>query len=197
MSREPIGSAFRHVLAFCTAVAIVAVLWPLPSASAQAGRRELTVVGGPTFTALPDLRSDVRGLGMQAAVHYGVSDWWSLGATVAYAQHFALPRAEGTAQTASVGSLYLGPSLVIDVVRVVPFIALGGGLHVDGGALRPEGGVTPSLRGELGFDVRYASGWTWGLAADWHGVFPDFADYPGYTVFWFRVGRVIELDRLR
>lgn len=176
---------------------LLAVALPPATADAQAGRRELTVIGGPTFVAAPDLRSDVRGLGLQAAVHYGLSDWWSLGLTAAWARHFTLPRADGAATSANVGSLYAGPALVIDVVRIVPFVALGGGVHVDGGAIRPQGGVTPTIRGELGFDVRYERGWTWGLAVDWHGVFPDFGDYPGYTVFWFRVGRVIELDRLR
>lgn len=164
---------------------------------AQAGARELTLHAGPVYTALPNLRATSRGVGFHTGVHYGVSPWWSVGATAGWAHHVSLPRGESTDPTGGVASLSLGPTLILDVVRIVPFISLHPALHVHDEVLKPEDRVSFAIRGALGFDARIRRQWTVGFEADWHGVFPDAGDYPGYSVFWLRLGYVFETDALR
>ncbi|MFT5991281.1 MAG: hypothetical protein ACJA1R_002672 [Flavobacteriales bacterium] len=176
---------------------LIVLFLAAPSVAAQAGQRELSLAAGPTFAALPTLAGGSYGVGGQLSAHYGVSEWWSIGVTGAYARHFGLDPDLHSRRRANVVSLYAGPALTIDVVRIIPYILLNAGIHIDGGAIRPEGGVTPTIRAALGADMRLDRGWFVGMQLDWHGVFPEFTRYPGYVVLWFRVGHVIETDRLR
>lgn len=190
--------ARRQAAGACALAACLVIALAVPgAANAQAGPRELTLHVGPAYTALPNLRATSRGAGLFGSAHYGVSRWWSVGASAGWAQHFALPRGNEDDPSGGIASFSAGPTFSLDVLRVVPFVSLHPSVQLHDEVLRPEARASFSLRAALGFDVRFRRNWTAGLEADWHAVFPDAAPFPGLSVFWLRVGYVFETDALR
>ena len=82
------------------------------------------------------------------------------------------------------------------MLAVVPYLSLSAGVFGDDGDLRDGQRVAAAIRGAFGLDYRFRRNWSVGAEVTWHGLFPEFTDFPGYSAFWLRASYVFELDAL-
>lgn len=185
-------TAFQSLLA--TLLAIAALASP---AHAQIGEGELSVVAGPTYAGRPHFASALRGMGFQAGAFYGVHPFVSIGAVTSASHLFVLKSERDTLRSSNVLAAFAGPSLTIDVIRWVPYLSLMPGVYWSDHAWPETSSVRFGLRGGLGVDCRINREWSAGVELDWHGMFPQFQDFPAYAEVWLKASYIFDLRMRR
>jgi hypothetical protein len=175
------------VLRFASLVLVVLVLPVAAAGQVQGGEVGLSL--GPALMGAPSITSPHAGAGVQGGVQVGWSPWWSVGA-VGLLSRTAGRLDEGRAAGPR-WSMFAGPSLNVDVLVVIPSIALMAGV-VDA----PQPGDTTrapraALRGSLGADWRPRRTWALGAHLEWHAWLQDPLRYPTATVVWIRWTRFL------
>lgn len=163
------------------------------TASAQAGRDELTLTLSPEWAAAPNFRAANRGVGGSASVFWGPHDWVSFG--VRAGGHHLIPTRDSlrSDRPSDVFSAFAGTALIIDALQVVPFVTVMPGV-ITGAPCDPPG-PRFAVRASLGLDFRPRRRWSFGAEIAWHGVAGQ-SGFPGYSVFAFRASHIVELGGL-
>lgn len=193
----PLQRAVRRALTRCAAAALLLVVLTPKTVQAQAGKRELTLVAAPEFGAWSRWTDPQRIAALQTSVAYGLTDWWSLSASLAAGHTLPSLAASAKRPQTPVGYLVIGPTVALDALRVIPFLGVHIGAVLDARQLHPNSPASALLRTQTGFDVRRRSGWQVGFAAAWHLSVPTRGTPTAFTTFGVRFGTVIETDRLR
>lgn len=192
----PPAMGFASICAGLLCVLLVQLTAP-QTAAAQAGNREIVLVASPEIGAWSRWTDPQRLLALQASLAYGFSDWWSITVSAGAGHTMGNLRALPAGPHTPLGYVLAGPTVALDALRVVPFLGLHAGAVVDRMQLRADHRGSALLRTQLGFDVRRRSGVQLGAAAAWHLSIPSAGSPTAFTTFGFRVGAVIETDRLR
>lgn len=126
------------------------------------------------------------GLGLSAYLELGLTETLSLTAGGGYSNQFI-----GVGEAYSLGHAGLGLLYNIDVLVVVPYLALRLGFLYTG----PDGGEATSGLGAtvaIGFDYLWTDSFTVGFAAEYHGMLSDWDAFPAFVAFTGRMGLRLE-----
>jgi hypothetical protein len=123
---------------------LVALACAAPSARAVDGEWALSV--GPTYRFISDERvGSHHGLGGAFGFHFGLDDFWQIGATLDAGGFIARNEAQALDDNVGLwGSARLDVRWIVDVLTWVPFVELSAGLAVRGREPAATGGATSS-----------------------------------------------------
>lgn len=170
---------------FLCSAAIIAL--PLP-VYAQAGADEIAATAGVGYAGIPGFAGDARGVRLYGQLAWGFGHDLSLVAFGSRDEFFG-KNLRGAATTAGLGLAYN-----IDVLTVVPFIALTPVFQTVHGDLE-DAGSRFGLRGALGADWRRWRSWSVGGQIEWLGFFPQIFDYPAEAAVTARFTWYFDLQR--
>lgn len=165
-----------------SAILLVATLFWTPNVHAQVsdGDWGLTLSAGALIRTGPKQVAIGPDLGFRAS--YGVHPLWNLHVETTLALPVPLKDQPAYVQ----GGVFGGVSTQLDMVAVVPWLGISGGMLIEPGARVHDRTVLPAVKASFGIDVRRRRDHSMGVQADLIATFDPKFDVKRYVRIAFR-----------
>lgn len=151
----------------------VALLWHRPMA--RAGEQEWVVAPSVGYAVLRSDGHDRHGGILYLDVDYGLTDSWSLRGNGHYSPHAVHDPETGVLHAGGFG---FGVLYTVDVLKVVPYLALTVGPVITDGTGEDKLRVNGQAQAGIGLDYLVSRDFSVGLELRAHVVFPDIKRFP-------------------